>query len=352
MEPNITNPDAADPGHVIAAVPTLLHQTPTESMVLLLGVQGLIRRHCVFPLEGSPNLLYARMTRAIGDGPADTAYLIGITTALAVPAPGQFAHLPAPYRALPGAFIHALTERGITPAGVWATTAVQPATPWWSLTGFPRTGTVDDPATIIPDTGPQVLTGLHDPYRDALEMFARDLELTGQVAAALPGAQAAAEARLTTAIRNREEEAHFRGEVDAVHAYLSELSRLSDNPDTDADPADLARITVIMRCGRVRDELYAQVAAGPGSFHATDPHADLTLWGLLTTGTEGEDQAHAAALLALGLYTRAGDPTAARVAVEIAVRADPQHRVAVALHEAIRQRLHPADVRAAFLHVH
>src|SRR5689334_11760362 len=102
MDPITVHADGSStPGELIAAIPALVRQTPTEAAVFLLARKGFIRSHEVFPLDGSPNLLFARMPRMIDRTPADTAYLIGITAAIVAPIPGQFARMPARFRSLP-----------------------------------------------------------------------------------------------------------------------------------------------------------------------------------------------------------------------------------------------------------
>ncbi|MEV6071964.1 DUF4192 family protein [Nocardia sp. NPDC052001] len=350
---NSINDPAADPGHLIAAIPSLLHSSPQEAFVLLLADAGLIQQHQVYPLDSAPHVLFARIANQIRTTPADTAYLIGIAAAMTGPAPtNTLAEMPGAYRALPRAIANVLAENGIA-AGIWGTPALTDAAPWWTLTGTPRTGVLHSPSPLTPPPLP-VLAALHDPRAEATHVFATDEEFTTHLDAALPAAQHASEDRLAAAIRRGTPDQHFTAELDTIRDYLTTLSSHDGPAENDPEFAtEIARICVVLRCERVRSSLY-EIVTDPRAWFGphTRDNVDLVLWGLLVTGTRDQDRAHAATLLALALYIRFDDIAAAEVAIDIAVHADPHHQVAPAVHEAIRQRQHPADLRAAFTHIH
>ncbi|WP_327146799.1 DUF4192 family protein [Nocardia sp. NBC_01327] len=182
----------------------------------------------------------------------------------------------------------------------------------------------------------------------AKRAFGKDGWLTRRVREALPEAESKHAERLAAALRANRHEQHHDAELHAVLIYMSRMNSLWQS-----DPLGLADLIVRLRCDRVRDELYEIAAGRTDRLHPTTvPDADAVLYGLLTTATSGPDQAHAATLTALTIYTRYGDGTTAEVLLDKACTADPEHHVAKTLHLAVIQQLAPRDVAATFLRSH
>ncbi|WP_067694557.1 DUF4192 domain-containing protein [Nocardia jejuensis] len=344
-----SNDPAADPGHLIAALPALIGCTPAESLVLLLTSDGLITARKVLPMSTSAHVTAARITATISHVHADSGYLIAVSENLSPPGDsGTIAELPDGLRALPGALTDMLGNHGIAAAGQWGTPTIATAAPWWTLNGVPRTGQLGDPDAITARLAGHIATAPHSQRAEALALFAPDRALTNRLAQHLPAAQHDADQRLAAAIRRDDPDGYYRDALAQVTTYFARF----DQDITDVDPADLAQLAIALRCGRVRDEI-ADLASIEGRYPpGTHPATDLVVLGILVSATEGNDQANAATLLSLAMYTRTGQTAASLVAIETALRADPHHPFAPALHEAIIQRAHPAEVRAAVTRAH
>ncbi len=220
---------------------------------------------------------------------------------------------------LVAALEHRLDADAVPLAGAWAVQAIGARLPWWTLSGPWSRGLQHDPATSLV-TVRHVLDGrpLRGSRRELTDVLAVDPVARDATAAALELAATAAARRPARLVRHGDPRAQLRFELCRVLRYLERVeagARLT--------PAELADLAVALRDPALRDIMYG---LAPG------PHADgaEVLWSQLARALPDPDRAEAAALLGYCAYAR-GDGPLAGVAMDAALRSDPQHRMATLL---------------------
>ncbi|MFI9817073.1 DUF4192 domain-containing protein [Saccharothrix variisporea] len=318
--------DVRTPGELVAALPHLIGFHPTESVVLVVlvgqSVEQTLRAdlpdpvhdrraadHLAAPLRQYPNRRRA-VALVVGGGRGD------------------------PPERLPREHLVAHVEASLAEVGVPVTCAIwTPATakdaPWFNYHDLGDEGTVPDPTTTTL-AAMSVAKGLITyPNRDSLADTLNpdpeeDLTRRSQALDRLVAEHRALAHDDPTTLRRHHA---------LVHA---EITRARDRkrPLTDAE---VAALTFALSDLVVRD---ASLGYAVGE-HARDAE---TLWAELTRASPLPERAEPATLLAFSAYIR-GDGAYASIALDRALEAQADHRLATLLHMALEKGLPPATVR-------
>ncbi|MBU3751975.1 MAG: DUF4192 domain-containing protein, partial [Mycobacterium sp.] len=200
---------------------------------------------------------------------------------------------------------------------------------WRCVDGCGEPGTVDDPGAS-PLAAAAVL--------DGRRLYGRRADLHAVLAVSDPERAAA----LIEPIRQRaiEREAAWRadpnrrGRLDVEHT-IDIAGRVFDGAQPDED--DVATVACGLTDIAVRDTLYA-LAVGSEAASAE------ALWALLSRTLPDPWRVEALVLLAFSAYSR-GDGPLAGVALEAALRSDPEHRMAGMLDVALQSGMRPEQIR-------
>ncbi|MFJ4649869.1 DUF4192 domain-containing protein [Nocardia sp. NPDC088792] len=333
-------PRLRKPGDLIAAVPALLGFIPVRSLVVTV-----LRPEPGVPLRAAVDFM-TRMDLD-GNGRAATAELIDriaqicvAHNALAVlaliiddrataPKSGHRGVRGRKHRDLLAAIEHRLDAEAIPLAGAWAVAEIGPDLPWWSLTGPPRDGRQPDPATSEVALR-QVLEGrlLRASREELAALVAPDPSLQSEMRPLLKAVGSTASGRFAEALRRDDADSYTRTTLRQVLRHVAKLES-----GIEPDPPALAELAVALRDSSVRDVMFA-LTPGP---HAAAAEA---LWSRLTRALPDPDRAEAAALLAYCAYVR-GDGPFTGVALEAALSADPEHRMAILLDAGLQTGMRP-----------
>lgn len=312
------------PGALIAALPAVLGFVPENSLVLV-------------SLEGGTmgSVLRADLSEELADRVEDLAELAaaaGPEAVIAVIVDAQGAHCPVcneEHRRLCVALNEELAERHIV---LWAAHVVDRISvggQWHCVDNCGSAGVVDDPSAS-PLAAAAVL--------DGRRLYRRRADLQAVIAVDDPQRSAG----LSAAIRERaaaREIAHradptgcSRRDVEtamAAAAHVADGQPLSDG--------ELAALACALPDVQVRDTLYA-LAVGENAGEAE------SLWAQLSRVLPQPWRAEALVLLAFSAYTR-GDGPLTGIALEAALRCDPDHRMAGMLDTALQSGMRPEDIR-------
>jgi hypothetical protein len=192
------------------------------------------------------------------------------------------------------------------------------------MDGCGARGEVDDPQ-CSPVAAASVLRGRR--------LYGRRADLATVIAAGDPVRAAALGALIKE--RSAEDVGGGRAEVVAeVLAAAAVVCAVGDLGD-----AQIARLAgIISTDGAVRDRLYGLAVGADGV-------AVETLWAFLGRTLPEPWQTEALVLLAFSSYVR-GDGVLAGVVLEAALSADPDHRMAGMLDNALQSGMHPDNIRA------
>jgi hypothetical protein len=316
--------ELTQPGAVIAALPAVLGFMPEKSLVLLSingGELGSVMR--VDLSEALPDRI----------GPlAEVASAAGPEAAIAVIVDADGAGCPMcneEYRDLCATLTEELAQRDIV---VWAAHVVDRVAAggrWHCVDGCGAGGVIDDPSAS-PLAVAAVLDGrrLYARRADLQAVVAVDERAGSAALAALIGEHAASR----DAAHRADPSACVRRDVeDAIAAAgrVGDGQRLSD--------AELARLACALGDVEVRDTLYA-LAVGQSAGEAE------SLWALLSRNLPTPWRVEALVLVAFSAYVR-GDGPLAGVALEAALRCQPEHRMAGMLDTALQSGLRPEHLR-------
>ena len=312
------------PGAVIAALPAVLGFVPEKSLVVISIDDGEL---------GS--VMRVDLSEALPDriGPlAEVASAAGPEAAIAVIVDADGAGCPMcneEYRDLCATLTEELAQRDIV---VWAAHVVDRVAAggrWHCVDGCGAGGVIDDPSAS-PLAVAAVLDGrrLYARRADLQAVVAVDERAGSAALAALIGEHAAAR----DAAHRADPSACVRCDVeDAIAAAgrVGDGQRLSD--------AELARLACALGDVEVRDTLYA-LAVGQSAGEAE------SLWALLSRNLPTPWRVEALVLVAFSAYVR-GDGPLAGVALEAALRCQPEHRMAGMLDTALQSGLRPEHIR-------
>jgi hypothetical protein len=312
------------PGAVIAALPAVLGFVPEKSLVLISiddGELGSVMR--VDLSEELPDRI----------GPlAEVASAAGPEAAIAVIVDADGAGCPMcneEYRGLCATLTAELAQRDIV---VWAAHVVDRVAAggrWHCVDGCGAGGVIDDPSAS-PLAVAAVLEGrrLYARRADLQAVVAVDERAGSAVLAGLIGEHAASR----DAARQADPTACVRRDVEdamAAAGSVGDGQQLSD--------VELARLACALGDVEVRDTLYA-LAVGQSAGEAE------SLWALLSRTLPTPWRVEALVLVAFSAYVR-GDGPLAGVALEAALRCQPDHRMAGMLDTALQSGLRPEHIR-------
>jgi Domain of unknown function (DUF4192) len=312
------------PGALIAALPAVLGFVPENSLVLV-------------SLDGGElgSVMRVDLSEELVDRIGHLAELAAAAepqAAIAVIVDADGAHCPGcneEHRHLCALLAEALSQHDIE---LWAAHVVDRVAAggrWHCVDGCGSTGAVDDPSAS-PLAAAAVFDGrrLYPRRADLQAVIAVDDPAHSAELAAAAGQQAA-----TREVAHRADPAGCgRRDVEnamAAAARVAAGETLSD--------AELARLGCALSDGQVRDTLYA-LAIGETAGQAE------TLWALLARTLPRPWRVEALVLLAFSAYAR-GDGPLAGVALEAALRCEPDHRMAGMLDTALQSGLRPEDIR-------
>ncbi|MVU75872.1 DUF4192 family protein [Nocardia sp. ET3-3] len=233
------------------------------------------------------------------------------------------------YRPLHVALEQRLAVRDIDLIGTWCVSEIAAGGAWWNLSSPRQHGIVSDP-TASPVAVQTVLhaSAIYRHRNELVSVIAIDAALRDQVERLLPEVAAEAHQRFVRALHINNPDADTRM---ALWRVMDVLKRADDV--SAPSPRELAEVTVALRDSRVRDAL---LGAPDGPYCA----AAERVWTILTRALSGPDRAGAATMLAFHAYLR-GDGVLAGVALDAALAADPEHRLAFLLDYGLRSAMHP-----------
>jgi Domain of unknown function (DUF4192) len=312
------------PGAVIAALPAVLGFVPEKSLVLISIDDGEL---------GS--VMRVDLSEALADriGPlAEVASAAAPEAAIAVIVDADGAGCPMcndEYRDLCATLTEELSQRDIV---LWAAHVVDRVAAggrWHCVDGCGSGGVIDDPSAS-PLAVAAVLDGrrLYARRADLQAVIAVDERAHSAALAELIGEHAASR----EAAHRADPSACVRRDVEAAMAAAARVGggqQLSD--------ADLARLACALGDVEVRDTLYA-LAVGQNAGEAE------SLWALLSRSLPTPRRVEALVLVAFSAYVR-GDGPLAGVALEAALRCQPDHRMAGMLDTALQSGLRPEHIR-------
>ncbi|MEC3953997.1 DUF4192 domain-containing protein [Nocardia sp. CDC153] len=329
------------PGDLIAAIPAMLGFMPARSLVVALltadpgrpggaAVEMVTRMDLDNPGRCATRILVDQVAGLCVRHRAVAALAVIVDDRATVPTRKHSGQRAGKHRDLIAALEHRLDAEAVPLAGAWAVREIGPDLPWWTVTGVWSRGPQPDPATSMV-TLRHVLEGrpLRASRQELTEELAFDPILREATVPAIPVAVAAAVQRLARVVRHGSPQVHLRVEVCRVLRYLERVesgARLT--------AAEVAEVGVALRDKALRDIMFA-LAPGPRADGAE------ALWLQLVRALPDPDRAAAAALLAYCAYTR-GDGPLAGVALEVALAADPDHRMAQLLESGLRLGVPPA----------
>ncbi|WP_067853711.1 DUF4192 domain-containing protein [Nocardia shimofusensis] len=229
--------------------------------------------------------------------------------------------------------VRCFEREGLRVGGAWATRGIAAGMPWWNLSGSPRVGKLPDPAASAVALA-NVLEGRAIlPSRDELvALLEPDEELRANVAARIGSVATRARTGFVRALRCGDVLGYRRRALEGV---LQQIAAMESGTIPDAE--EIAAALVTLRERAVRDALFGL---------AVGDHADAAerLWMRLARACTGPDRADPATLVAYSAYVR-GDGPFAGIALEVALRADPTHAMAVLLDTALRAGMRPSHLR-------
>ncbi|WP_186242562.1 DUF4192 domain-containing protein [Mycobacterium simulans] len=312
------------PGSLIAALPAVLGFVPENSLVLV-------------SLEGGElgSVMRADLSAELADRVehlADLAAAAKPEAAIAAIVDAKGAHCPVcneQYRQLCVALTEALAEHDIV---LWAAHVVDRIAlggQWHCADGCGSAGVVEDPSA-----SPLAVAAVLDGRR----LYSRRADLQAVIAVDDPRRSA----ELAVAIGQRAAAREIAHRADPtgcgrrdVEATMAAAARVADGqPLSDAV---LAELGCALHDAAVRDTLYA-LAVGENAGAAE------SLWAVLARALPQPWRVEALVLLAFSAYAR-GDGPLTGIALDAALRCEPQHRMAGMLDTALQSGLRPEEIR-------
>jgi len=312
------------PGALIAALPAVLGFVPEKSLVLVALEDG--RMGSVMRAD-----LSADLADNIGRL-AEIAATSGAETVVAVIVDADGALCPMcndDHRRLSDTLSESLQTHGVGLFAVHVVDRVEVGGSWRCIDGCGEAGTVEDPAA-----SPVAVAAVLDGRR----LYGRRSDLHAVVALADPVRTASLIGPITLQATEREsdwqEDPNGRGRRDVQGAIDMAGRVLAGFQPGEAELAELA-------CGltdvAVRDTLYALAVGSQAA-------AAEALWALLCRSLPDPWRVEALVLLAFSAYAR-GDGPLAGIALEAALRSDPDHRMAGMLDVALQSGMRPEQIR-------
>ncbi|MCT7373274.1 hypothetical protein A7R75_30260 [Mycolicibacterium llatzerense] len=306
----------SSPAAAIAALPALLGFTPELSLVVLLIASGELTGTLRVDLPGGRNMIGTLAYSAATCG-ADSAIVIVVD---ADGAPCDMCR--DEHRELIAELRTELERRDIELLGAHIVDRVEAGGRWHCWDGCGADGVIDDPKAS-PLTMQAVLTGrvMHNSRQEIAALFeTSDPARTAHLADLLAGPP------------HDLEEADIAAELTAALAILTAFTETMSLSDSDA-----ARLAMALTDARIRDSLIG-LAAGATARQA------LELWTRLAQLLPGTHRADALTMAAVTSYIL-GDNPRASIAVDVALRIKPDHRLAAMIDVALTNGLPSEHVR-------
>lgn len=304
------------PGSLIAALPAVLGFVPEISLVLLTVEAG--RLGCVLRIDLTPDMAgaLAHLAEVAAAGHPDAAIAVVVDEHGADCHPCNDDH-----RELADDLAEELASWGITLLAAHVVDKVAAGGRWHCADGCGRGGVIDDP-WASPLAAAAVL--------DGRRLYLRRADLQAVVA---PDPQrSAALAPLLADARPEMSDTEARTAIEDARAVAARVARGRHPTDDEA-----VRLGAAVRDLRVRDTLFA-LAVGEDADRAE------ALWVALARVLPAPHRTEALALLAFSAYAR-GDGPLAGVALDAALRTDPEHRMARMLDRALQSGMRPEQIR-------
>ncbi|MCU1642949.1 MAG: hypothetical protein JWN03_3224 [Nocardia sp.] len=326
------------PGDLIAAVPAVLGFTPEQSLVVIalkrptetgtLEIATTVRADLPQYRTHSECPAISQVANVCRRSEIVAAFAIVVDDRVSPPV-GDGVRPHRDHHQLIADLDKRLTELDVVLVNAWAVAEFCATALWWTLVRPYRRGTLPDPRASR-TAMLRVFDGcpLYRSRADLEHLVAVDESLRDQVARALPPAAADAHRRFLRAVRIGNPDAYSRMALWRVIEAIKQATDFSTCP-----PSVLAETAVALRDPQVRDCMFG-VTAG------IYMRAAEQVWLTLTRSLSGPDRAEAAMLLAFNAYRR-GDGALAGVALEVALAADPGHRMALLLDTALQSAMHP-----------
>jgi len=335
-----------EPGELIAAVPALLGFTPVRSVIVVslspsrdtpgAAAIGAVMRHDLLLPDGDepvPELMgaaFARFGTVCARDGAEAVLVVLVDARLDRPDSAAVDQA----RRVVDALIAELAHHGIDVAGVHAVPEIGSGSEWFALGRDARRGTVPDPAASPVAVARVYEGGLIRRSRTELAEVLEPLPMPvrSRVAGYIDEAVDSRDLAYEYAVRAGGRDHADRMELETV------LDRIADHDNgIETLAPEMAELAVLLSNPTVRDAVLA-LAAGP--------YADAAerLWITLTRSLPDPERAEAAALVGFGAYIR-GDGPFAGVALGVALEANPRHRLADLLDQALQAGLRPETVR-------
>ncbi|WP_194853068.1 DUF4192 domain-containing protein [Nocardia sp. SYP-A9097] len=325
----LSPPPIADPVDLIVSVPAMLGFTPNRSLVLVfvkretgcdraLSVPLAVRTASPLEQERLSDTeiahLAARMCRQ-----ADASAVLAVLVDDRQPRPAIPVTTNDRYGSVLEALDTHLDSMGLKLGGAWSARFIATDAAWWNPFDPQQHGHLPNPARSPIAVRHKAIGRPIHRTRDELAAFVDiDVALRDRVTALLPNAAADAQQRLARTVRNGDPDAYTRQAVAQVMSTIKDFSaRAVPSPQT------LAYVAVALRDKDVRDVMFG-VAGGVYADRAE------RLWTVLTRALPDPDRAEAATLLAFHALLR-GEGVRAGIAVDAALAADPEHRMAYLL---------------------
>lgn len=315
--------DLNRPAALIAALPAILGFVPEKSLVLVALEEGQLGSVMRADLSEDLAERVGQLAEMAASSDPDAAIVVIVDS--------DGAHCSVcnkQYRRLFDALAEALAQHDIELCAAHVVDQIVAGGRWHCVDGCGCGGEIDDPAASPMAVAAVVQGRRLYPRRVDLEAV---IAVDGARSAALVDAlESAAEAR---AVAYRADPAGCsRADVQMAMAAAAGLVSGQLLPDT-----EVAWLGCALNDIAVRDTLYA-LAVG------TDADAAESLWSLLARVLPQPWRVEALTLLGFSAYVR-GDGPLAGMALDAALRCDPEHRMAGMLDTALQSGLRPNDIR-------
>ncbi|KWX61775.1 DUF4192 domain-containing protein [Mycobacterium sp. NAZ190054] len=314
------DPSLDRPGALIAALPAVLGFIPVKSLVLMTIADEELGAVLRADLSDPPPDQLCRL--------AELAVASGADAAVGVIVDDEGATCPMcadEHRRLAAELAEELDVHGVELLAVHVVAEIAAGARWYCADGCGNSGLVEDP-TASPTAVAAVL--------DGRRLYRRREELVAVVATADPARTEALGRAIEGAGSPGTSRPAAQARADIEHA-LACLDRI--NGDRPLADADRVRLAWSMTDTRVRDTLYA-LAVGDGAGAAE------ALWAELARCLPDPWRVEALVLLAFSAYAR-GDGPLAGISLDQALRAEPAHRMAGMLDQALQSGMRPEQIR-------
>lgn len=330
------------PAGLVASIPALLGFAPEQSLVVIgmrvgaagrRGVGGVVRAD--LPGDGEDaHAICQTVRRQMSNSDADAVYLVVVAERSTPSGSAAFAGLAdrvPPHAGLVETLTGELHAGGIATHGAFWTSAISTGAAWSCYDGC--SGTLPDPRTT--ETAAHLAVSGKVTYRSREEAVA--------ALAPDPAARTAQRRALIDAAHQDAAAARARGRARAVRGDLEELRRAARTVGR-GEPlagADVARLLAALSDPGVRDVC---IGFALGCDADVDPDLAEPLWTALTRAAPAPEVAQPATLLAFAALEHGGGAHL-RIALDLAIDADPEHRLSRMLDALLGTGTSPAGVR-------